>query len=237
MGNRNYRKVERSLLMWKPGKQITFRHLLTNSWELYLLELIFCEREWLTSPCSEWWENLDTKHSTQANINQSHRPPGCILRVWVFFVLWSLCSDGSMYLKHTFQICIVSASSQYLGLFSNFTFLNSFMTPLSPKPPCMRAKSLQSCPTLFVTPWIVVHQLLCPWDSPGKNTGGLSFPSPGDLPNPGIKPESLPSPTLAGAFFTTSAAWEAPESHVQSQSHLNASYTIIFGFGTWKWKR
>ena len=30
---------------------------------------------------------------------------------------------------------------------------------------------------------------LCPWDSPGKNTGmGSQFPSPGDLPSPGIKP-------------------------------------------------
>ena len=27
-----------------------------------------------------------------------------------------------------------------------------------------------SYPTLW-TPWTVVHQLLCPWDSPGKNTG------------------------------------------------------------------
>ena len=32
-------------------------------------------------------------------------------------------------------------------------------------------------------------RLLCPWDSPGKNTGGgLPFPDPGDLPNPGIGP-------------------------------------------------
>ena len=29
----------------------------------------------------------------------------------------------------------------------------------------------------------------------------LSFPSPGDLPNPGIKPTSLKSPALAGGFF------------------------------------
>ena len=33
---------------------------------------------------------------------------------------------------------------------------------------------------------------------------GLPFPSPGDLPNPGIKPVS---PALAGKFFTT----EPPE--------------------------
>ena len=29
---------------------------------------------------------------------------------------------------------------------------------------------------------------------------GLPFPSPGNLPDPGIEPES---PTLAGEFFTT----------------------------------
>ena len=32
---------------------------------------------------------------------------------------------------------------------------------------------------------------------------GLPFPSPGDLPSPGIEPESLVSPTLAGGFLTT----------------------------------
>ena len=32
---------------------------------------------------------------------------------------------------------------------------------------------------------------------------GLPFPSPGDLPNPGIEPLSLMSPALAGGIFTT----------------------------------
>ena len=43
--------------------------------------------------------------------------------------------------------------------------------------------------------------LLCPWDFPDKCTGvgGLPFPSPGDLPDPGIKPVS---PALAGGVFT-----------------------------------
>ena len=31
-------------------------------------------------------------------------------------------------------------------------------------------------------------RLLCPWDFPGKNTGMLPFPSPGDLPDSGILP-------------------------------------------------
>ena len=44
-------------------------------------------------------------------------------------------------------------------------------------------------------------QLLCSWDSPGKNTRvGCHFLLQGNLPNPGIKPESS---ALAGRFFTT----------------------------------
>ena len=31
----------------------------------------------------------------------------------------------------------------------------------------------------------------------------LPFPTPGDLPDPGIEPESLELPGLAGVFFTT----------------------------------
>ena len=34
------------------------------------------------------------------------------------------------------------------------------------------------------------YRLLCPWNSPGKNTGVGSFSSPGDLTNPEIKPRS-----------------------------------------------
>ena len=37
---------------------------------------------------------------------------------------------------------------------------------------------------------------------------GLLCPPPGDLPNPGIEPESLMSPTLAGGFFTTNSTWD-----------------------------
>ena len=38
-----------------------------------------------------------------------------------------------------------------------------------------------------------------------KFWSGLPFPSPGDLPDPGIEPMSLTSSALAGGFFTTSA--------------------------------
>ena len=38
---------------------------------------------------------------------------------------------------------------------------------------------------------------------------GLPFPSAGDLPDPGIEPESLESPELEDRFFTHCATWEA----------------------------
>ena len=38
---------------------------------------------------------------------------------------------------------------------------------------------------------------------------GLLFPPPGDPPHPGIELAYLPSPALAGRFFTTSVSQEA----------------------------
>ena len=51
-------------------------------------------------------------------------------------------------------------------------------------------KLLQSCPTLCDP--MEPARLLCPWDSPGKNTEvGFPSPSPRDLPDPGINPHLL----------------------------------------------
>ena len=68
---------------------------------------------------------------------------------------------------------------------------------------CVSAKSLQSCPT-FCDP------MDC--NPPGSSAHGIlqarilewiamPFPSPGDLPDPGVEPTSLMSPALAGRFF------------------------------------
>ena len=63
---------------------------------------------------------------------------------------------------------------------------------------------------LFATPQTVAHQApLSMGFSRQKYWGGLPFPTPGDLSNPGIKPMSLTSPALSGRFFTISATWEA----------------------------
>ena len=53
---------------------------------------------------------------------------------------------------------------------------------------------------LFATPWTVAHQAPLTMEfSRQEYWSGLPFPTPGDLPNPGINPES---PALAGGFFT-----------------------------------
>ena len=63
----------------------------------------------------------------------------------------------------------------------------------------------------FVTPWTAACQTpLSMGFFRQEDWSGLSFPSPGNLPNPGIKPMSLVSLALAGELFTTSATWEAP---------------------------
>ena len=55
---------------------------------------------------------------------------------------------------------------------------------------CMHAQSLSRV-QLFVTPWTVAHQApLSMGFFRQEYWTGLSFPSPGDLPNPGSEPAS-----------------------------------------------
>ena len=62
----------------------------------------------------------------------------------------------------------------------------------------------------FVTLWTVAHQApLFMGFCRQEHWRGLSCPSPGGLPDPGVKLTSLVSPALAGGFFTTSAMSEA----------------------------
>ena len=54
---------------------------------------------------------------------------------------------------------------------------------------------------LFENPWIVVHQAPLPMGFPSQEYwGGFPCPPPGDLPDPGIEPESSASPASAGGF-------------------------------------
>ena len=54
---------------------------------------------------------------------------------------------------------------------------------------------------------------------------GLTFPPPGDLPDPGIEPTSLVSPALAGRFFTTEPSGKP------LNSYLSFFYIYRVGLG------
>ena len=57
---------------------------------------------------------------------------------------------------------------------------------------------------LFATPWTIAHQAPHSMGfSRQECWSGLLFPSPGDLPDPGIEPPFLASPALAGRLFNT----------------------------------
>ena len=61
----------------------------------------------------------------------------------------------------------------------------------------------------FAPSWTVARQApLSMGFSRQEYWSELPFPSPGDLPNPGIESASPMSPAWAGGFFTTSATWE-----------------------------
>ena len=52
------------------------------------------------------------------------------------------------------------------------------------------------------------HGLYSPWNSQGQDTGvGSQFPSPADLPNPGIEPRS---PTLQADALTSEPPGQTP---------------------------
>ena len=83
------------------------------------------------------------------------------------------------------------------------SFLGTFFTSL------VKVKSLSRV-RLFVTPWTVAHQAPPSMGiSRQEYWSGLPFPSPGDLPNAGIK---LASPALAGGFFAPESPGKPPES-------------------------
>ena len=70
-------------------------------------------------------------------------------------------------------------------------------------PEKVKVKSLSHV-QLFATQWTVAHQAPLSMEfSRQEYWSGLPFPTPGDLPEPGIKTASLASPALTGRFFTT----------------------------------
>ena len=85
---------------------------------------------------------------------------------------------------------------------------------------CVHALSCSVVSNSFATPWSVACQApLSMGFSRQEYWSELPFPSPGTLPDPGIKPTSLVSPAMAGRFLTTrealsqmfkGKAWKSP---------------------------
>ena len=73
-----------------------------------------------------------------------------------------------------------------------------------PQTPSGLCCAVLSCVWLFATPWTVACQAPRSMEfSRQEYWSGLPYPSPGDLPNLGIKPGSPASPALVGRFFNT----------------------------------
>ena len=80
--------------------------------------------------------------------------------------------------------------------------------------------------SFWATPWTIARQ--APLSMGFSRQGywsGVPCPPPGDLPDPGIEPMSLPSPAFAGRFFTMSTPWEALD--LLSFTQLSSYLTII----------
>ena len=89
--------------------------------------------------------------------------------------------------------------------------------------PC-HAKSLQSCPTPCSL-WAIAHQSpLSMGFSRQEYWNGLPFPTPGHLPDPGVKPVSLTSPVLAGGSLTMAPGGKP---HTYAEWALVKPYLVI----------
>ena len=96
----------------------------------------------------------------------------------------------------------------YHSLWNCRTASTGAIPPLQGFIACVLSHFSRVC--LFATLWTVACQAPLSMVSRQKYWSGLPCPSPGNLPNPGIKPTSLLSPALASRFFTTSTTWDSP---------------------------
>ena len=87
------------------------------------------------------------------------------------------------------------------------------------------AKPVCSVVSDSATSWTVASQAPLSMEfSRQEYWSGLPFPSPGNLPYPGIKPTSLASPALAGRIFTSWASGEA----LWAKYHVSKSLSSLW---------
>ena len=121
--------------------------------------------------------------------------------LWLLFILLvSQIRILGTFLQHFYFICmflpLLRLSEFWFVCFASFFVHACLVTQL--------------CLTLD-TQWIETHQASLSMEfSRQEYWSELSLPTPGDLPNPGIKPVSPVLPALTGRFFTT----EPPGKHL-----------------------
>ena len=83
-----------------------------------------------------------------------------------------------------------------------------------------------SCVQLFVTPWTVAHQApLSMGFSRQEYWSGLPFPSPGNLPDPGIKPGSPALQADSLPFEPSGKTYTNTHTHIHTHTH---THTYIY---------
>ena len=88
----------------------------------------------------------------------------------------------------------------------------------------MKVKSL-SCVRLFATPWTVAYQASPSMGfSRQEYWSGLPFPSPGDLPDPGIEPGS---PALGTDALTSEPRGTPQEHSTELKNRIPACWGLL----------
>ena len=135
-----------------------------------------------------------------------------------FSILWRK-KKGEKSLHHVLQRALIEAVYTLSKKSSTTKLLPQtwvYTQYLSIKTPQLWTLSVSSCAfawscfshvRLFSSLWTTTHQAPLSMGLSRQEYWSM-FPSPGGLPNQGIKPTSLKSPVLAGRFLTTSAPWD-----------------------------
>ena len=131
-------------------------------------------------------------------------PGRCFLEVHGSWVRWSLPRPRSVIPSHFCRVVLPLDSFQsHIVAIWGHSLWNLILTPQSTASlrmlrcfPWRSCKFIQPCPSLkhhesesrsVVSDSLWPHGLYSLWNSPGQNTGvEQPFPSPGDLPNPGL---------------------------------------------------
>ena len=100
---------------------------------------------------------------------------------------------------------------------------------------CARVLSRFICVRLFVTLWTLACQALLSMGLSRQDYwSGLPYPSPGNLPDPGIESLSLMFSEIAGGFcaclfvFTTTVTWEATKKQSTNSMQFLSNYRWQF---------